>query len=136
MKVKIHAGQQVRTRLRLIRTDPYKCQDGREIVLQVWRSTCADCGEFFELKAPLRARRFEPNKRCDKHKRPGVKAKPFPDNTSQLADVGVLPIEEAARSPALRNDMIFCGAFLPTKNCPRRQNAPLPFCPCNIATTE
>jgi hypothetical protein len=54
-------------------TRPYIRRDGTETHLAVWRSHCADCGEPFELQTPGKSSRFEPNRRCPKHKRPGCR---------------------------------------------------------------
>jgi hypothetical protein len=56
-------------------TVPHTCRDGRETELEVWRSTCANCGEPFDCMRPAKAKRFEPNRRCQKHKRPGQRVK-------------------------------------------------------------
>lgn len=55
---------------------PYERQDGTLTTLVVWRSRCARCDKPFELQTPLGAARFEPNRRCQKHKRPGHRVKP------------------------------------------------------------
>jgi rRNA maturation protein Nop10 len=57
----------------LIRIEPYTRLHGSDATLLVWRSKCPTCGEAFEVRTPSRARRFEPNRRCQKHKRPGVR---------------------------------------------------------------
>ena len=60
---------------KLARTEPYTRRDGSQTMLTVWRSHCADCGEVFELRTPTASSRFEPNRRCRNHKRPGVKVR-------------------------------------------------------------
>jgi hypothetical protein len=55
----------------LTRTEPYTRRDGTETHLAVWRLHCADCGEPLELQTPCKSSKFEPNRRCQKHKRPG-----------------------------------------------------------------
>jgi hypothetical protein len=69
MTLRFHDGQ----RYELVRTEPYTRLDGSETALSVWQSPCPVCGEAFEVRTPLRARRFEPNRRCLKHRRPGVR---------------------------------------------------------------
>jgi len=69
MTTRVHDGQ----RYELVRTEPYTRTDGSDTTLAVWRSMCPTCGEAFEVRTPSRARRFEPNRRCEKHKRPGVR---------------------------------------------------------------
>ena len=60
-------------RYELVRTAPYRRTDGGETELSVWQSECPVCGEVFEVRTPGRAQKFEPNRRCGKHKRPGVR---------------------------------------------------------------
>lgn len=60
---------------RLIDNEPHTCRDGRETLLGLWETECAVCGESFLFRIPLRASRFEPNRRCQKHKRPGHRVK-------------------------------------------------------------
>lgn len=57
----------------LARTEPYQRRDGTETELIVWQSHCATCGEPFELRTPSKASKFVPNRRCQKHKRPGAR---------------------------------------------------------------
>jgi hypothetical protein len=48
----------------------------RERIAATPHSRCGDCpvcGEAFEVRTPSRARRFEPNRRCGKQKRPGAR---------------------------------------------------------------
>jgi hypothetical protein len=59
----------------LIGGHPHTRLDGTETRLAVWRSHRAACGEPFEMKTPLRLRRFVPNQRCPQHRRPGVRVK-------------------------------------------------------------
>jgi hypothetical protein len=59
----------------LARTEPHIRRDGTETELAVWQSHCAQCGEPFEFRAPSKASKFEPNRRCAKHKRPGARVK-------------------------------------------------------------
>jgi hypothetical protein len=68
-KAKFYDGQCYES----VRTEPYTRLNGRETTLLVWRSHCPTCGDAFEVRTPLRARKFEPNRRCPEHKRPGVK---------------------------------------------------------------
>lgn len=57
---------------RLIAREPYTRKDGWQTTLLVWSSPCAQCGSLFQLRSPIRGR-FQPNRRCQKHKRPGVR---------------------------------------------------------------
>lgn len=60
---------------RLIDEEPHVCRDGRHTLLGLWESECAECGEPFLFHIPLRAKRFQPNRRCQRHKRPGARVK-------------------------------------------------------------
>jgi hypothetical protein len=53
--------------------EPHTRRDGTLTLLAVWVSFCAECGEPFRFRTPLRAGRFQPNRRCAAHKRPGVR---------------------------------------------------------------
>lgn len=64
-----HRGQ----RYDLSHIEPHTCRDGRETLLAVWFSHCADCGATFYFSAPLRAKTFQPNRRCKAHSKPGVR---------------------------------------------------------------
>lgn len=46
-------------------------RDGSQSVLIVWQSLCPVCGEPFKFTTPERAEKFQPNRRCQVHKRPG-----------------------------------------------------------------
>lgn len=50
---------------------PYTRRDGTRTTLTRWRSWCPRCGDPFEFSMPTTATKFEPNRRCQKHKRPG-----------------------------------------------------------------
>ena len=51
--------------------EPYLTKDGREIALYVWRSRCASCGEYFEVKTSTAAARTfaNVNRRCEMHRK-------------------------------------------------------------------
>ena len=68
MTIKFYDGQ----RYELVRTEPYTRLDGGHTTLAVWRPACPTCGEMFETRTPVRARRFS-CRRCPRHKRPGVR---------------------------------------------------------------
>lgn len=46
-------------------------RDGTLATILEWTSKCADCGETFRITTPAASAKFEPNRRCQKHKRPG-----------------------------------------------------------------
>ncbi|MDP3675255.1 MAG: hypothetical protein Q8R44_09180 [Novosphingobium sp.] len=46
-------------------------RDGTEATILTWASNCADCGEPFMLTTPAASSKFQPNRRCQRHKRPG-----------------------------------------------------------------
>lgn len=68
---KIYGGQLYE----LAKTEPYTRRDGTQTTLVVWRSTCATCGKPFEVRTPSVSSKFSPNRRCQKHKRPGARVK-------------------------------------------------------------
>jgi hypothetical protein len=55
-------------------TEPCIRRDGKPAILMLWRSRCAQCGQPFEFKRSIKAT-FVPNRRCDKHKRAGVRVR-------------------------------------------------------------
>lgn len=58
-----------------IESAPHRRRDGRETLLSVWQSHCWDCGAAFTFTVPLMARKFEPNRRCQRCKRPGQRVR-------------------------------------------------------------
>ena len=88
-KSRIYDGQNYHP----VRSEPY----GGETALLVWQSNCPVCGALFEIRTPAKASKFQPNRRCGKHKRPCIRVKPderwpdIQDHTQQLADAGILP---------------------------------------------
>lgn len=57
----------------LIAVEPYtRKTDGQPSALLTWRGSCAACGEPFDARTGLRARWV--NKRCRRHRAPGVPA--------------------------------------------------------------
>ena len=50
-------------------------QDGTMTTLLQWESHCAECGALFTFKTPAASAKFEPNRRCQDHKRPGHRVK-------------------------------------------------------------
>lgn len=69
--IRMHQGQ----RFWVGNTSMYQRPDGSLGVMLVWASQCTDCGEQFEFTAPAASTKFEPNRRCQKHKRPGCRVK-------------------------------------------------------------
>jgi hypothetical protein len=55
-------------------TEPCIRKDGKPAILMRWRSRCASCGVWFEFKRSIKVP-FVPNRRCDKHKRAGVRVR-------------------------------------------------------------
>lgn len=51
--------------------EPYTRRDGSTTELVVWESLCARCGEPFTFKTPTGASKWQPNRRCHEHRRPG-----------------------------------------------------------------
>jgi hypothetical protein len=62
-----------------VRIEPHTRRDGTETTLRVWRSHCVHCGEPFEVRTPARSKHFSPSRRCQKHKRPGARARAAAD---------------------------------------------------------
>lgn len=67
--IRMHKGQ------RYFVADTFTRQraGGTLAVVLVWASNCADCGAKFEFSTPAASSKWEPNRRCDQHKRPGVR---------------------------------------------------------------
>lgn len=53
--------------------------DGSTAIILVWESNCAECGDPFRITTPAKSSRFEPNRRCQRHKRPGQRVQPKGD---------------------------------------------------------
>ena len=87
-------------------SEPYTRLDGGKTTLSVWHSNCPVCGAPFEVRTPAGSSKFQPNRRCQRHKRPGHRVNPrrnqrpddhwpdIHDHISQLADAGILSDEE------------------------------------------
>lgn len=52
-----------------------KRKDGTLATILQWTSPCAQCREPFTITTPAASRKFQPNRRCQKHKRPGQRVK-------------------------------------------------------------
>ena len=66
---RVHAGQpywRVGSRL-------HTAGDGHETTLDIWHTFCAACGEPFTFACTQSSDRFEPSRRCEAHRRMGVK---------------------------------------------------------------
>lgn len=50
-------------------------RDGTEATILTWQSQCADCGGDFTFTTPAASSKFQPNRRCPKHKRPGQRVR-------------------------------------------------------------
>ena len=50
-------------------------KDGTAATILTWQSACAQCGAPFTLTTPAASTKFAPNRRCQKHKRPGQRVK-------------------------------------------------------------
>ena len=49
--------------------------DGSVATIIRWQSNCAQCGSSFEITTPAKSSKWQPSRRCQKHKRPGVKVR-------------------------------------------------------------
>lgn len=67
MSARIHKGQWY---VEAGRFDRQRC-DGSTATIITWSSQCADCAGWFTFTTPARSSKFQPNRRCQKHKRPG-----------------------------------------------------------------
>lgn len=68
---RVHLGQEYR----VIDTFKRNRKDGTVATILIWQSACAQCGALFAFTAPEGASKFQPNRRCQKHKRPGQRVK-------------------------------------------------------------
>ena len=85
----------------LVKSEPYTRLDGGKTTLLVWQSHCPVCSALFEIRTPAKASKFQPNRRCAEHKRPGHRVNPrreqradedwpdIHDHTTQLEDAGI-----------------------------------------------
>lgn len=76
-----HKGQLYR----VVETFERKRSDGSMAVILRWASECATCGEVFDFTTPAASSKFEPNRRCQTHKRPGQRV-PAETNVVDLAE--------------------------------------------------
>ena len=65
--MRIYRGQ----RYDFIDTFEYVGRDDRIVLLDGWCSHCAVCGQPFAFYTPTYAVKFQPNRRCSRHHRPG-----------------------------------------------------------------
>lgn len=68
---RLHKGQ----RYTCVASVPFTRKDGTVSAVLTWQSECAECGEAFKMTTPAGSEKFEPNRRCLKHKRPGHRVK-------------------------------------------------------------
>jgi len=69
--VQYYRGQ----RYEVVETTERRRKDGSIATILHWQSPCAQCGEPFRLTTPAASSKFQPNRRCVKHKRPGIRVK-------------------------------------------------------------
>jgi len=60
-----HAGRLYR----LDRVEPHRCRDGHIVDFGVWRTSCAECGQPIEIRAPIT--QVPKVRRCPAHRAPG-----------------------------------------------------------------
>ena len=70
-KIKVYDGQSDE----LIGVVPHKRVAASETELLVWECHCPICSDIFEDRTPSQARTFEPNRPCQRRKRPGMRVK-------------------------------------------------------------
>lgn len=69
--IRMHKGQ----RYWVSSTFMHERADGTTSVILVWASLCHHCGDQFEFTAPAASARWQPNRRCQRHKRPGSRVR-------------------------------------------------------------
>lgn len=62
-------------RYALVGTFPRARKDGSTATINVWQSDCAECGEPFQFSTPATSSKFQPNRRCKLHAKPGRRVK-------------------------------------------------------------
>lgn len=60
----------------LIEVHEHTRRDGGLTAIAEWTTNCADCGAEFSAFVPMRTTKFFPNRRCSRHRAPGVRVKP------------------------------------------------------------
>jgi hypothetical protein len=55
---------------------PHTRKDGTPTTLLEWKSHCAECGRLFSFWRPAKRAKFDPNGRCEEHRRPGCRVTP------------------------------------------------------------
>ncbi len=78
--VRDYVGQQYL----LVGVHQYMRADESDALILTWLAACATCGAAFTFKGPGRTIKFQPSRRCQKHKRPGQRVgklitRPFAD---------------------------------------------------------
>ena len=69
--IRHHRGQ----RYELLGLVPHVTRNGRTMQLWRWRSRCTTCREAFDFLSPSRAFPRWPNRRCSRHRRPGLRVR-------------------------------------------------------------
>jgi len=67
--VRIYHGQMFRR----VAEREHVREDGTLTWLTTWCGKCLECGASFECKSPTLSPTFSPNRRCSRHRKPGVK---------------------------------------------------------------
>ncbi len=71
MSARLHDGQEYAEAGRFKRE---RC-NGSLATIITWRSRCTECGAYFTFTTPAASRKFQPNRRCQRHKRPGQRVR-------------------------------------------------------------
>ncbi|RYE39506.1 MAG: hypothetical protein EOP21_10610 [Hyphomicrobiales bacterium] len=79
--VRLHKGQ----RFEVVMTSERPRRDGTIASILHWEAPCAQCGDPFQFTTPASSSKFEPNRRCQKHKRPGHRV-PVSSNVLDFAE--------------------------------------------------
>lgn len=65
-------------RYKCVGLTPYHRDDGQITTLEIWESNCVECFRKFRFKRSTTRRRFDPNRRCELHSKPGKRVPPMP----------------------------------------------------------
>ncbi|GAC1550099.1 MAG: hypothetical protein NVS2B5_05730 [Beijerinckiaceae bacterium] len=60
---------------RCVGLQPYTRRDGSQTNLVIWETECPRCGEPFTCLTPIDSSKFQPNRRCIRHRRPGQRVR-------------------------------------------------------------
>lgn len=59
----------------VVETSQRRRADRSIATILTWASECAECGEQLTCTTPAASTKFQPNRRCQRHKRPGQRVR-------------------------------------------------------------